>query len=177
MKSETRTIVFGGGCFWCTEAVFSMLRGVIKTTPGYAGGTTKNPTYDDVCSGTTGHAEVLQIEYDPNIVSLDRLLEVFFGMHDPTSPDRQGADVGSHYRSIILYSSDGQKKEIGKFLNSVRNDYKNPIVTEIKMLDKFYPAEDYHKNYYDKNRIQPYCAFVIRPKVEKTKKYFKDLIK
>jgi len=177
MKSDSETIVFGGGCFWCTEAVFSMLKGVIKTTPGYAGGDTKNPTYGQVCEGDTGHAEVLQIEYDPKIVGLEKLLEVFFSMHDPTSLNKQGSDTGSQYRSVILYSTEAQKREIDAFISRARGGYKKPIVTEVKMLDRFYPAENYHKDYYGKNPIQPYCMFVVRPKVEKTKEHFRDLIK
>lgn len=172
MKNEKETIVLGGGCFWCTEAVISMMKGVIKSTPGYTGGTSKNPTYAQVCGGNTGHAEVLQVEYDPKIVSLEKLLEVFFKTHDPTTVDRQGADVGSQYRSIILYNSDAQKSIITKFIKEEQSNFEKPIVTEIKKLDVFYPAEDYHKNYYKKNPIQPYCMFVIRPKVEKMKKEF-----
>jgi peptide-methionine (S)-S-oxide reductase len=168
----TETIVFGGGCFWCTEAVFSMIEGVVKTMPGYAGGTTKNPTYEEVCSGDTGHVEVLQVEYDPKIVALDKLLDVFFTMHDPTTIDRQGADVGSQYRSIILYTSDEQKKGAENFIKGIQKNFGKPIVTEVKKLDKFYPAESYHKDYYDKNKINPYCMFVVKPKVDKVKKKF-----
>jgi peptide-methionine (S)-S-oxide reductase len=172
MTSETQAIVFGGGCFWCTEAVFSMIEGVVKTMPGYAGGTTKNPTYEEVCSGDTGHVEVLQVEYDPKIVALDKLLDVFFTMHDPTTIDRQGADVGSQYRSIILYTSDEQKKGAENFIKGIQKNFGKPIVTEVKKLDKFYPAESYHKDYYDKNKINPYCMFVVKPKVDKVKKKF-----
>jgi peptide-methionine (S)-S-oxide reductase len=172
MTSETQAIVFGGGCFWCTEAVFSMIEGVVKTMPGYAGGTTKNPTYEEVCSGDTGHVEVLQVEYDPKIVALDKLLDVFFTMHDPTTIDRQGADVGSQYRSIILYTSDEQKRGAENFIKGIQKNFGKPIVTEVKKLDKFYPAESYHKDYYDKNKINPYCMFVVKPKVDKVKKKF-----
>jgi peptide-methionine (S)-S-oxide reductase len=172
MTSETQAIVFGGGCFWCTEAVFSMIEGVVKTMPGYAGGTTKNPTYEEVCSGDTGHVEVLQVEYDPKIVALDKLLDVFFTMHDPTTIDRQGADVGSQYRSIILYTSDEQKKGAENFIKGIQKNFGKPIVTEVKKLDKFYPAESYHKDYYDKNKINPYCMFVVKPKIDKVKKRF-----
>jgi peptide-methionine (S)-S-oxide reductase len=168
----TETIVFGGGCFWCTEAVFSMIEGVVKTMPGYAGGTTKNPTYEEVCSGDTGHVEVLQVEYDPKIVALDKLLDVFFTMHDPTTIDRQGADVGSQYRSIILYTSDEQKRGAENFIKGIQKNFGKPIVTEVKKLDKFYPAESYHKDYYDKNKINPYCMFVVKPKIDKVKKRF-----
>ncbi len=172
MSSDIEIIVFGGGCFWCTEAVFSMFKGVVKTMPGYAGGITKNPTYDDVCGGATGHAEVLQIEYDPKIAPLGKLLEIFFKMHDPTSPNKQGADYGSQYRSIILYTSDAQKATIEKFVKEHQKDFDKPIVTDVKKLEKFYPAEQYHSKYYDKNRMQPYCMFVIDPKVAKIKKEF-----
>ena len=132
MKNETEIIVLGGGCFWCTEAVFEFFSGVVKTMPGYAGGSIKNPTYDQVCEGDTGHAEVLQIEYDPKLVSLDKLLDVFFTMHDPTSLNRQGADFGTQYRSIILYTSDSQKKAIDQFIGSAKKDFGKPIVTEVK---------------------------------------------
>jgi peptide-methionine (S)-S-oxide reductase len=172
MSVTTEKIVFGGGCFWCTEAVFSMFKGVVKTIPGYAGGHTKDPDYENVCAGDTGHAEVLQIEYDPSVVTLDKLLEIFFEMHDPTSVDRQGGDVGSQYRSIILYQTDEQKKNADSFIKSIQKKYDKPIATEIKKLEKFYPAEDYHKDYFKKNPLQPYCIFVVRPKVEKIKKEY-----
>ncbi len=172
MENKTESIIFGGGCFWCTEAVFKLFKGVTKTQPGYAGGHTKNPTYEEVCSDTTGHAEVLYIEYDPKIITLDKLLSVFFEMHDPTSRDRQGADVGSQYRSIILYNTDSQKKIIDEFLKNSQKKFTKQITTEAKKLDKFYPAEDYHKDYYSKNPLQPYCILVTRPKVEKIKKEF-----
>jgi peptide-methionine (S)-S-oxide reductase len=149
-----------------------MIEGVVKTMPGYAGGTTKNPTYEEVCSGDTGHVEVLQVEYDPKIVALDKLLDVFFTMHDPTTIDRQGADVGSQYRSIILYTSDEQKRGAENFIKGIQKNFGKPIVTEVKKLDKFYPAESYHKDYYDKNKINPYCMFVVKPKVDKVKKKF-----
>lgn len=174
MPNKTENIVFGGGCFWCTEAVFKMLKGVIKTMPGYAGGTTKNPTYEQVCDGNTGHAEVLSIDYDPNTVSLHKLLEVFFEMHDPTSLNQQGADYGTQYRSIVLFNSEKQKDEVQKFIKNHQKDFDKPIVTEVKKLDKFYPAEEYHKDYSDKNPLNPYCLLVVRPKVEKIKKEFKE---
>lgn len=177
MTSKTETIVLGGGCFWCSEAVFSMLKGVVKTTPGYAGGNKENPTYEEVCNGDTGHAEVLQIEYDPNAITLDKILSVFFEMHDPTTLNRQEADVGTQYRSIILYNSDEQKKTIDNFINGIRKNFNKPIVTEVKKLIKFYAAENYHKDYYSKNAINPYCMFVIRPKVSKIKKEFGQDIK
>jgi peptide-methionine (S)-S-oxide reductase len=172
MKIKTDTIVFGGGCFWCTEAVFEMFRGVVRTEPGYAGGSTNNPDYKRVSSGTTGHAEVLKVEYDPNAVDLDKLLDVFFSMHDPTSVNRQDADIGTQYRSMILYTSNEQKVEIEAFMKRIQKDYQKRITTEVKMLDKFYPAEDYHRKYYDKNPHQPYCMLVISSKVNKIKKKY-----
>jgi peptide-methionine (S)-S-oxide reductase len=174
MKNDNESIVFGGGCFWCTEAVFKMLKGIIKTMPGYAGGHTKNPTYDDVCNGDTGHAEVLEVEYNPKIIPLEKLLDVFFEMHDPTSLNRQGADSGSQYRSIVLYNTEEQKKEVTNYIKNAQKNFNKPIVTEVVKLDKFYPAETYHKDYYSKNPIQPYCLMVVRPKVEKIKKEFKS---
>ena len=166
------TIVFGGGCFWCTQAVFDMFDGVVRTTPGYAGGTTKNPTYDQVCSGATGHAEVIKVEYDPDIASLEKLLEIFFASHDPTSINQQGPDRGSQYRSIILYTDNGQKEAIEAYIGKIAGNYKKPIATEVEKLDNFYPSEDYHKDYYKNNPFQPYCMFVIRPKIAKMKKRY-----
>lgn len=163
------SIVFGGGCFWCTEAVFRRLKGVVKVTPGYAGGSTANPTYDEVCSGKTGHAEVVKIEYDPAVAKLATLLELFFAMHDPTSKDRQGNDTGSEYRSMILYSSPAQKKEAESCMKRIAGEFGKPLVTEVKKLSSFYPAEEHHKGYYEKNRYQPYCALVISPKLSKLK--------
>ncbi len=177
MASKTETIVLGGGCFWCTEAVFQMFNGVIKTAPGYAGGNVSNPTYEQVCTGETGHAEVLIVEYDPKIIALDVLLDVFFNMHDPTSLNRQEADVGTQYRSVILYNTPEQKEIITKSIKKAQADFDKPIVTEVKKLDKFYPAEEYHKDYYNKNPIQPYCMFVTRPKVQKIKKMYANLLK
>ena len=169
---KTEIIVFGGGCFWCTEAVFTMFEGVIKTTPGYAGGTTKNPTYEQVCSGNTGHAEVLKVEFDPIKAPLEKLLEIFFSMHDPTSINQQGADYGSQYRSIILFTDSKQKKVIENYIKDIGKNYKKPIATEVKKLEGFYPSEDYHKDYYKNNPFQPYCMLVIRPKIDKIKKEF-----
>ena len=163
------TIVLGAGCFWCTEAVFSRLKGVLKVTPGYSGGTTKNPTYGDVCSGKTGHAEVAEVEYDPKVLKLEKLFGLFFSAHDATSPGRQGGDVGGQYRSAIFCASKEQKKKAEEFIRKIQKDCKNPIVTEVKMLGKFYPAEDYHKQFYEKNRYHPYCLVVIGPKLAKIK--------
>lgn len=158
------------GCFWCTEAVFQQLKGVVKVTSGYAGGSTINPTYDDVCSGSTGHAEVSQIEYDPELISLNELLYVFWRLHDPTTLNRQGADHGTQYRSIILYENDEERIVVENSMNEAQALFSDPIVTEITKLEKFYPAEDYHQDYYKDNRDYPYCRFVIDPKIEKLKK-------
>ena len=170
------SIVFGGGCFWCTEAVFSKLKGVKKTMPGYAGGVTKDPTYEKVCYEDTGHAEVLQVEYDPKVIKLEKLLEVFFEMHDPTTPDRQGGDYGNQYRSIVLYNTEKEKETVQKFIAGIQKNFDKPIVTEVKKLEKFYPAEEHHQKYYDKNPVQPYCLMVVRPKVAKIKKEFADIV-
>lgn len=172
MATGTKSIVIGGGCFWCTQAVLDMFKGVVKTTPGYAGGATRNPTYEEVCSGTTGHAEVIKVDYDPKVVSLEKILEIFFKAHDPTSVNRQGADVGSQYRSIILYSDAAERKVIETYIKKIAVNYDKPIATEVKKLDAFYESEDYHKDYYRNNPFQPYCMLVIRPKVAKIKKEF-----
>jgi peptide-methionine (S)-S-oxide reductase len=157
----------GGGCFWCTEAVFQMLPGVKSVTSGYAGGTKANPTYKEVCTGNTGHAEVIQIAFDPQVLSCEKLLATFWEAHDPTTLNRQGADAGTQYRSIILYSSQAQKAAAEKSKAEAQKHFRQPIVTEIVPLTKFYPAEDYHQDYYRDNPNQPYCRMVIRPKVEK----------
>lgn len=166
------SIVFGGGCFWCTEAVFNLFEGVIATEPGYAGGTTKNPTYHEICEGTTGHAEVLKVDYDPKKISFEKLLDIFFNMHEPTLLNRQGGDVGTQYRSIVLYNTLTQKKQIEKFISEIQKKYSKPIVTEVKKLDIFYPAEEYHKRYYEKNPYQPYCGIVIGHKIDMIKKKY-----
>jgi len=170
MQSKPEQIVLGGGCFWCTEAVFRMVEGVKGVTPGYAGGTTDNPTYEAVCRGDTGHAEVISIEYDPGRASLEKLLDIFFTSHDPTSLNRQGNDIGTQYRSIILYTTAEQKVQCEEFIDSIRGRFDKPIVTEIEELERFYPAETYHERYYERNSHQPYCKFVISPKVEKARK-------
>ncbi|HAF30404.1 MAG TPA: peptide-methionine (S)-S-oxide reductase [Bacteroidales bacterium] len=170
---------FGTGCFWCTEAIFQQLKGVESAVSGYSGGTVKNPTYKEVCTGNTGHAEVIQITYDAQIISFKDLLEVFWQTHDPTTLNRQGADVGTQYRSVIFYHSEPQKEmalDYKKKLNEA-NVYDNPIVTEITEFKEFYKAEDYHQEYYNNNKSQPYCNFVITPKVDKFKKVFKDKLK
>lgn len=158
---------FGGGCFWCTEAVFESEPGVKSVTSGYAGGHVKDPTYDQVCDGTTGHAEVIQIEFDPAVVSFERLLELFWDAHDPTTLNRQGADVGTQYRSIILYHDDAQKQAAEKSKAAAQAELNRPIVTEIAPLGEFYPAEKYHQDYFRNNRGAPYCRAVIAPKLKK----------
>ncbi len=170
--AQAKSIVFGAGCFWCTQAVFEMFAGVVKTTPGYAGGTTKNPTYEQVCSGDTGYAEVISVEYDPSAISLDKLLDVFFYMHNPTSLNKQDNDVGTQYRSMILYTSESDLKIIEQHINRIKDSYKKPIVTEVKPLKKFYPAEERHMHYYQRNPLTPYCLFVTRPKISRIKKRF-----
>jgi peptide-methionine (S)-S-oxide reductase len=176
MNGSTNQIeiaTLGGGCFWCLEAEFQMLPGVKSVTSGYAGGTKENPTYKEVCTGETGHAEVVQVEFDPKVVSYEKLLETFWEAHDPTTLNRQGADSGTQYRSIILYSSEAQKAAAEKSKGVGAEAFRKPIVTEIVPLKKFYKAEDYHQDYYRSNPNQPYCRMVIRPKVEKFEKKLK----
>ena len=171
--------MFGGGCFWCADAIFKMLKGIVSVTSGYAGGHTKNPTYENTSSGDTGHAEVVKIEFNPSFVSFKDLLTVFFGTHDATQVNRQGADVGPQYRSIILYTNEMQKKEAEAFiaeLNTSASDGK-PIATEVVPLEKFYPAEGYHQDYYNKNPNQGYCQVIIAPKLQKVQEKFADLLK
>lgn len=167
MKSET--IVLGGGCFWCTEAIMKRVKGVIRVTSGYAGGTTKNPTYEEVGSGRTGHAEVVKVEFNANKIKLDKLLEIFFKTHDPTTLNRQGADWGSQYRSIILATSEDQEKKARDYKEKLDKSgkFRRPIVTEIKRLEKFYPAEERHQHYYEQYKQAPYCQVVIGPKLKK----------
>jgi peptide-methionine (S)-S-oxide reductase len=176
---KNERVVFGGGCFWCTEAVFKMLRGVVSITPGYAGGAQPDPTYEEVCAGTTGHAEVIRVEYDPHNISFRDLLTVFFATHDPTTPNRQGNDLGPQYRSIILYATPEQRVEAAKFIEELNASSKagRPIITEVKPLGRFYEAEEYHRDYYAKNRGAPYCQIVINPKLQKVHKEFGKLLK
>ncbi len=171
--------VFGGGCFWCTEAVFKMLKGVEKVLPGYAGGSKADATYEKVSSGKTGHAEVIYIEYNPEEVSYKTLLTVFFASHDPTTPNRQGNDIGPQYRSIIFYTSDEQKKEAERFLADINASSKSgePTVTELVPLKEFFGAENYHKDYYANNKSAPYCQVIINPKLDKIQKEFGELLK
>ena len=173
-SNHTELATLGGGCFWCTEAVFQMLPGVKTVSSGYAGGTKENPTYKEVCTGDTGHAEVIQIEFDPKVVSYEKLLETFWQVHDPTTLNQQGADHGTQYRSIILYHSEAQKIAAEKSKAEAQKQFQKPIVTEIVPLTKFYKAEDYHQDYYRSNPSQPYCRGVIRPKVEKFEKKLKE---
>ena len=170
---------FGSGCFWCSEAVFEMVKGVTAVESGYAGGTVKNPTYEQVSSGATGSAEVIQITYDSQIISYDELLEIFWKTHDPTTINRQGNDVGTQYRSVIFYHNDEQKEKAEDYKKALDESgaWNDPIVTEISLYNNYTKAEDYHQNYYESNPNQGYCAFVITPKVEKFEKVFKDKIK
>lgn len=177
-----RTAVFGGGCFWCTEAIFQMLKGVSKVESGYAGGSKDAlraaPTYEQVSSGTTGHAEVIRVTYDPSIISYEDLLTVFFGSHDPTTPNRQGADVGEQYRSIILYQTEDEKAVAEKMIRDVNASLSDGtrVVTQIAPLGEFYKAEAYHQDYFKANTGAPYCQLVIEPKIEKVKKRFAELV-
>jgi peptide-methionine (S)-S-oxide reductase len=176
---KTDTATFGTGCFWCTEAIFQQLEGVIKVTSGYSGGKVDNPTYKQVCSGTTGHAECLNIIYDPAKISFDELLEVFWQTHDPTTLNRQGNDIGTQYRSVVFYHNEEQKQKAEKYKAELNKSgaWDNPVVTTLEPMTKFYPAEDYHQNYYNENTGQGYCQFVIRPKLEKFQKVFKSKLK
>ena len=166
----------GGGCFWCTEAVFLQLKGVTHSTSGYAGGHTTNPTYDDICRGDTNHAEVILIEFDETQISYEQLLNVFFAIHDPTTLNRQGNDVGTQYRSVIYYFNDEQKRQAEKMIQSLKDEDLN-IVTELSPVPTFYPAEEYHQNYFAKNPTQGYCNFAIPPKLLKLSSKFSDLLK
>jgi len=176
-KMEIAT--FGSGCFWCSEAIFEKLKGVESVESGYSGGHDKNPTYTEVCKGTTGHAEVIQIKYNPDIITYKDLLEVFWQTHDPTTLNRQGADVGTQYRSVIFYHNQQQKQLAEEYKKKLDDAgiYNKPIVTEISEFSVFYKAEDYHQDYYKNNKAQSYCSFVITPKLDKFKKVFKDKIK
>jgi peptide-methionine (S)-S-oxide reductase len=179
--SETKydSAVFAGGCFWCTEAVFDELRGVRSVVSGYAGGTTKNPTYEQVCSGTTGHAEAIKIEFDPGQISFRDLMTVFFATHDPTTLNRQGNDAGTQYRSAILYANEEQKQQADAFIKELdaAKGFKNPIVTTLEPLGEFYSAEDYHQKFFANNPYQPYCQYTIPPKLNKLHKQFSQLLK
>jgi len=175
--NELQQATIGGGCFWCTEAVYLALKGVEIVESGYSGGQTENPTYEHVSTGRTGHAEVIQITFNPEILSYEILLEIFFATHDPTTLNRQGADVGTQYRSIILYHNDEQKQTAYKIIQKQQSEYKDPIVTQLEPYTKFYKAEDYHQNYYENNRRQPYCRMVIDPKMQKFYGKYRDKLK
>ena len=179
MSKELEKATLGGGCFWCTEAVFLELKGVLDVKPGYSGGHVKNPSYKEVCAETTGHAEVVQITFDPDLVSFSEILEVFFMTHDPTTLNRQGNDVGTQYRSAIFYHSEKQEEVAQKVIQLFEEEkvYDKPIVTEVTKFDQFYFAEDYHINYYARNKTQGYCQFIIAPKMKKFRKVFKDQLK
>ncbi|RTL13892.1 MAG: peptide-methionine (S)-S-oxide reductase [Flavobacteriaceae bacterium] len=179
VKEGMEVATFAGGCFWCTEAVFLEIKGVEKVVSGYIGGKTINPTYKEICTGETGHAEAIQITFNPNEVAYEDLLEVFFGTHDPTTLNRQGADVGTQYRSEIFYHSEAQKTKAENYIQLLDKEklYDKKIVTKVSSATIFYPAEDYHQNYYNQNSSQGYCQMVIAPKLEKLRKYYKSKLK
>ena len=179
MSKDLEKATLGGGCFWCTEAVYLELKGITEVKPGYSGGHIKNPSYKEVCAETTGHAEVVQITFDPEIVSYSQILEVFFITHDPTSLNRQGNDVGTQYRSAIFYHSEEQKAVAEKVIQLFEEEkiYDKQIVSEVTEFDKFYVADDYHLDYYNRNKTQGYCQFIITPKLDKFRKVFKNQLK
>lgn len=179
LQNELEVATFAGGCFWCTEAIFLELNGVNKVVSGYIGGKTINPTYKDICNGETGHAEAIQITFDPTIISYGELLEIFFATHDPTTLNRQGNDIGTQYRSEIFYNNEAQKQLSEEYiaLMTKENTFGKPIVTTVSPASKFYEAEDYHQNYYNQNKMQGYCSYIITPKIEKLQKVYKDKLK
>jgi peptide-methionine (S)-S-oxide reductase len=176
---NVQTITFGSGCFWCTEAIFQNVKGVKSVTSGYMGGKTKNPTYMEICNGDTGHAEVIQLEYDADEVTFDELLLIFFKTHNPTTLNRQGNDVGTQYRSVIFYATEEQKQQAEAMIKTLTEEhvFDKPIVTQIAPASDFYKAENYHQNYFSDNPMKPYCAFVIQPKLNKFVKEFKEKLK
>ena len=178
-NKDMEIATFAGGCFWCTEAIFLEIKGVKKVVSGYIGGTTLNPTYSEICTGTTGHAEAIQITFDPSEVGFEDLLEVFFGTHDPTTLNRQGADVGTQYRSAIFYHSEDQMEKAQNYITLIAKEklYDREIVTKVSPATKFYAAEDYHQNYYNQNASQGYCQMVIAPKLEKLRQYYSSKLK
>ena len=178
MNNIPQTATFGGGCFWCTEAFFRKLKGVISVKPGYSGGDIVDPSYEDVCTGKTGHAEVIQIEFDPDEISYEKLLDVFFHTHNPTTLNRQGGDKGTQYRSVIFYHDENQKKVAEKYISDLKakKEFADEIVTDVLPLKNFYESEDYHKNYFEKNQNAPYCEFIIAPKVDSLKKKYPNLL-
>ncbi|MGO4770922.1 peptide-methionine (S)-S-oxide reductase MsrA [Flavobacterium sp. W22_SRS_FK3] len=177
--SNLETIILGGGCYWCVEAVYENLEGVKSVVSGFSGGKITNPTYEEVCTGTTGHAEVVQITYDKSITDINEIFQVFFTVHDPTTLNRQGADIGTQYRSVIFYKNEGQKKAAQSIIAELNKAkvYDSQIVTKVEPFTKFYKAEDYHQNYYANNKNQPYCKMVIQPKIEKFEKVFKTKLR
>ena len=179
LHSSIDTVTLGGGCYWCVEAVYQLLDGVIKVESGFSGGTIKNPSYKEVCTGRTGHAEVVQITYDKTKTSFEEILKVFFTVHDPTTLNRQGGDVGTQYRSVIFYRNEEQKKAASEIIQALNKEkvYADPVVTQLAPFDTFYKAEDYHQDYYNQNKSQPYCRMVIQPKIEKFEKLFKERVK
>ncbi len=179
MNDQLAVATFGNGCFWCTEAIFQQLKGVESVYPGYTGGHVKNPSYREVCTGNTGHAEAIQIKYDPQVISYRELLDVFFYTHDPTTLNRQGNDIGTQYRSAIFYHDPAQKEEAEKIIGQLTAEevYEDPIVTEVTAFEVFYMAEDYHKNYYNNNKNQGYCRAVINPKLDKFMKKYGSMTK
>lgn len=177
---DTETVIFGNGCFWCTEAVFQMIKGVVSVEPGYAGPaykTSGGPSYEEVSTGTTPYAEAIKVVYNPNVVSYEEILQIFFTTHDPTSLNRQGNDAGPQYRSVIFYQNERQKEKAEHYIKVLSKAYTKPIVTAVEPFAAFYPAEDYHKKYYDSHRDAPYCQLVIAPKIEKVEEKFKNLLK
>jgi len=179
IQDNLEIATFAGGCFWCTEAIFNEIKGVQKVVSGYTGGSVKNPSYREICTGNTGHAEAIQITFDPSLISYEDLLEIFFGTHDPTTLNRQGADVGTQYRSEIFYHNQEQKKKAENYILLIEKEklYNNPIVTKISSAVVFYKAEEYHQDYYAANSEQGYCQMVIAPKLEKLRKYYKSNLK
>ena len=175
MAQEITTL--GGGCFWCLEAVFDDMRGVVSVESGYMGGRRTNPTYEQVCTGVSGHIEVVQVTFDPDVVTFRQLLEVFFAIHDPTSKDRQGNDAGEQYRSVIFYQSDEQRAAAEEVMRDTASEYSHPIVTELRPAETFWRAEDYHQEYFANNPRQPYCMFVVAPKLDKFRKNFGEMKK
>lgn len=174
--SNTESIVLGAGCFWCIEAFLQLFKGIESVTPGYAGGESENPTYEQVCYGIGNHAEVVKVDYDPSVMSLETLLEIFWAIHDPTTPNRQGHDTGPQYRSAVYYSDPSERAAIDVALNTAQSNWPDPIVTEIKPLDVFYEAEEYHKNYFVNNPEKAYCQVVINPKLKEIRKKFDSLM-
>ena len=176
-SAGVQTVTLAGGCFWCLEAAYNTIQGIVEVIPGYAGGDAPNPTYEQVCSGTTGHAEVVQVSFDPKIITLKGVLEIFWAIHDPTTPNRQGGDVGTQYRSMILYTGAEQKQVAEDSIKTVAKLWKDPIVTELVPLETFYPAEAYHRHYFEQHPAQAYCQIVINPKLQHLRERFTAQLK